>query len=190
MMPNVEITEITSSRLQAIATPLVDTWDTVITRLIDHWDATMVDRPKVVKPGEPIAMGQDGRTMIFDPASPPQLNFTTCLQIVINDQKLTKGETYWNTMMNTMIREAHKQGHDAEAIYDMLFVNAEIGQKEDNGYKFLADVGISVQGQDSNAAFRQAYQLAKANGISFEVWFKWQDNEKAAHPGHEGILSL
>lgn len=189
-MPTAEISDLTTSRLQAIAVPLVDTFDTVIARLLDHWDVTKSDQPKVVKPGEATGMKEDGRTMVFDPATPPQLNFTTCIQVIINGKKLAKGEGYWNTMMNTMIREVYAKGHNAQAIYDMLFVNAEVGEKTENGYKYLEDVGLSVQGQDSNAAFRQAYQLAALNGITFEVWFKWQDNEKAAYPNREAVLAL
>lgn len=189
-MPTAELSPLTNTRLQAIAVPLTDTHDTVITRLLDHWDATKTDQPKVMKPGEPTGMKDDGRTMIFDPATPPQLNFTNCLQVILNGKKLSKGESYWNTIMNHMIREVYAKGHNAQAIYDMLFVNAEVGQKEENGYKFLSDVGLSVQGQDSNAAFRQAYQLAVLNGISFEIWFGWQDNDKAAYPNRQGVLEL
>ena len=47
-----------------------------------------------------------------------------------------------------------------------------------------------MQGQGSNAAFRQAYQLAALNGISFEIWFGWQDNDKAAYPNRQGVLEL
>lgn len=189
-MPTAELSDLTNSRLQAIAIPLTDTHDSVIARLLDHWDATKENQPKVIKPGDPTGMKEDGRTMVFDPATPPQLNFTTPMQAIINGKKLAKGETYWNTMMNTMIREVYAKGHNAQAIHDMLFINACVGKKEDNGYKFLEDVGLSVQGQDSNAAFRQMYQLAALNGITFEVGFRWQDNEKAAYPNREAVLEL
>ncbi len=189
-MPTADLSDMTSTRLQAIAVPLVDTYDSVIARLLDHWDNTKADKPQVVKPGDPIGTQEDGRTMIFDPAMPPQLNFTTPMQAIINGKKLTKGETYWNTMMNIMIREVYAKGHNAHVIHDMLFINAYVGKKDDNGYKFLEDVGLSVQGQDSNAAFRQTYQLATLNSIGFEIKFRWQDNEKAAHPNREAVLKL
>ncbi len=190
MMPTAELSDLTNTRLQAIAIPLTDTHDSVIARLLDHWDATKSNQPKVIKPGEPIGMKEDGRMMIFDPATPPQLNFTNCVQVIINGKKLTKGESYWNTIMNVMIREVYSKGHNAQAIYDMLFVNAAVGEKTENGYKFLPEVGLSVQGQDSNAAFRQAYQLAEMHGITFEIWFAWQDNDKAAYPNRQGVFEL
>jgi hypothetical protein len=189
-MPTAELSDITNSRLQAIAIPLTDTHDSVIARLLDHWDTTKSNQPKVIRPGEPIGTKEDGRTLIFDPAVPPQLNFTSCLQVVVNGKKLTKGESYWNTIMNIMVREVYAKGHNAQSIYDMLFVNAEVGEKTENGYKFLPEVGLSVQGQDSNAAFRQAYQLAEMHEIPFEIWFAWQNNDKAAHPNRHGVLEL
>lgn len=189
-MLTVEISDSAVSRLQAIAVPLVDTWDTVITRLIDHWEATKSGLPKSTRPGDPIGTQGDGITMIFDPEAPPQLNFTTCVEITVEGRKLGKSETYWNTLMNTMVLSAHQKGYSSEDIHQNLFVNARKGRKEDSGYKYLKEAGLSVQGQDSNTAFRQAYDLARAYAIPFQVRFRWQDNDKAAYPNHYGILSL
>lgn len=190
-MATAEISDATNSRLQAIAIPLVDTHDSVIGRLLDHWEATKSNSPRFVKPGQPINTLGDG-TMQFDPANPPSLAFTSCIQIVISGEQLAKGDTYWNTMMYHMIRTVKKQKNfDSDMIFSMLSIaNAEVGIKEDNGYKFLPDVGISVQGQDSNAAFRQAYILAVLNGIKFSVHFNWQNNEKAAYPNLRGYMEF
>ena len=187
-MPNVDIADATVSRLQAIAVPLTDTFDTVVNRLLDHWDATTSSQPRLLKPGEPIRTLGDGVTMEFDPANPPNLSFTVFLQVKIEGATLVKAHHYWNYLLHAVIRAAHSKGKDAKAIHQMLFVNAELGQKEDNGYKFLSDVGISVQGQDSNTAFRQIQQLAAANDIDFELHFAWQNSEKAAYPGQRGYF--
>lgn len=190
MMPNAEISDVTSSRLQSIAVPLVDTYDSVIAKLLDHWDATKRQQPKVLKQGEPIKVLDDG-TMEFSPANPPQLSFTSCHQIEVNGALLPKNETYWNNFMIAVIREVHKRGHDAKAIYNMLQIaNAAIGEKTENGYKHLASIGLSVQGQDSNAAFKQACQLAVLNGIKFTIFFSWQNNEKAPYPNQRGYMEL
>jgi hypothetical protein len=42
------------------------------------------------------------------------------------------------------------------------------GKKEDEGYRYLADVNLSVQGQDANAAW------AKQLNCPFEVIFAWR----------------
>jgi len=190
-MPAIEISDPTNSRLQAVAIPLSDTHDSVIARLLDHWENTKLNLPKPVQQGAPIATLENGM-MQFDPANPPPLTFTTCIQIVIAGEQLSKVDTYWNNMMYQMIRTVKKQkGLDTPAIFSMLSIaNAEIGQKEDNGYKFMPDIGLSVQGQDSNAAFRQAYQLAVLAGIKFAVFFNWQNNGKAAYPNQRGYMEL
>jgi hypothetical protein len=65
-----------------------------------------------------------------------------------------------------------------------------IGKKEDNGYKYLDGVGISVQGQDANNAWRTTYRVLKAIKVPAEVTFVWQDNPKAVAPGSAGKLTV
>jgi len=72
----------------------------------------------------------------------------------------------------------------------LLTVNFVHGKRESGGYKYIPDAGISVQGQDANAAWRQTYRLASSFGISVEVEFAWQDNEKAAMPNTAGHLYI
>lgn len=190
MAPNATISDSTNARLQKIATPLVDTHDTVIARLLDLWEETKGNQPKLIKPGEPIKTLDDG-LMIFSPVNLPSLGFTTPKQIIIDGVPLPKEDTYWNSMLNLAIRRVHAKGMDARSILAMLSVaNAALGPKSDNGYKFLPDVGISVQGQDSNGAFRQAYQLAVLNGLKGEVFFNWQNNGKAAYPNARGYIEF
>lgn len=65
-------------------------------------------------------------------------------------------------------------------------MNHTTGTKADNGYKVLEDVGLSVQGQDANDAWKQSYELLKALKLPAEVTFVWQDNPKAAFPTKPG----
>lgn len=185
-MATAELSDLTVSRLQKIAIPLADTFDTVIARLLDLFEKSQSNTP--AKLGEPIKV--DGNAMYFDPNNPPNLGFTTLTRVVLNGEHLVKSDTYWNRVMIRVILEAGKHGLKVDAIVKMLFVNAVLGQKEDNGYKYLPDVGLSVQGQDSNAAFRQAFDIASKLGIKLKVYFHWQDNDKAAYPNQHGVFEL
>ena len=185
-MMTIEISDLTDARLKKIAKPLLDTYDTVIARLLDEFDAHRAAQPK--KPGEAIKV--EGNIMHFDPKNPPPLRFTTLTRVVLNGEEFPKSDTYWNRLMDRMILEAGQAGHDAEEVYKILFVNRTLGEKTDNGFTFLPEVGLSVQGQDSNAAFRQAFQLAEKLGSSLAVWFHWQGNEKAAYPNQRAACEL
>lgn len=189
MMPQVEISELTAKRLQAIAIPLEDTYDSAFARVLDHYEKSQTTTPQLVNPGEPVKI-LDGGRMQFSPANPPSLSFTGVHQVVIGNNQLPAGETNWNGMLLAMIREVHRKGFDAATINSMLFVNAKVGEMVGNGYKYMPDVGLSIQGQDSNAAFRQAYQLAAFNSIKFTVFFYWQAKQKAAYSGGQGYFEL
>jgi len=185
MPPDVSLADVTISRLQKHAQPLTDTFDTVICRLLDHYEASNIDSGK---PGQPI--GTKGTNMmVFDPTMPPQLKFTTCTHITVAGEKLPKQITYWNNLLIAVIEEVHKKGKDVQTIHEMMHVaNSVVGKREDSGYKFIPSVGLSVQGAESNAAFKQAYLLATVNKVKFTVQFVWQTNERAAHPGRYGYL--
>ena len=66
----------------------------------------------------------------------------------------------------------------------MNFVDGE-GQI-DKGYRYIPEAGLSVQGQDANAAWRAAIHLIKAANMSVDVLFRWEDKEKAAYAGKVG----
>lgn len=57
------------------------------------------------------------------------------------------------------------------------------GRKEDEGYGYLPEIDISVQGQDANAACRAIVMAAQGLGIGLDVGFMWRPKESAAYPG-------
>lgn len=185
MMPKIEIADTTDARLKHFAIPLEDTYDSVISRLLD-----MAEGKQTSLPPEPSAVAEDPATLRFSAKSLPQLRFTTLTRIELNGERLPKGETFWNKLMNRLIVEAVKNGHGKDAVFKMLFVNAVPNKKTDNGYNFIPEVGLSVQNQDANGAARQAFELADQLGFSLKVYFYWQDNPKAAHPNRRAVVEL
>lgn len=183
-MPMADLSNTTVDRLRKHAVPLQDTFDTVIVRLIDFYEDQQV--PELAKPGGPIKVSGD--LMVFDHKDPPPLAFTTLTIVLLNDEQLAKADTFWNKVLNKVIIEASKLGHDANTIYKMLSVNSIVGERTDNGYAYLMEAGVSVQNQDSNAAFKQAFKLADELGMKLTVQFYWQDNEKAAYPLKRGFI--
>jgi hypothetical protein len=64
------------------------------------------------------------------------------------------------------------------------------GRKEDEGYRFMPEIGLSIQGQDANSAWRGARHIARQLGIPVETEFLWRHKEGAAFPGVTGRLSI
>lgn len=189
-MPVIEISNETDLRLQKIAKPLVDTYDTTIARLLDQSDAL----PAVVKHAPPAAIGaplsDDGRVMEFDWRNPPSLSHTTLTLVRLNGDALVKADTYWNAVLLRVIEEAHQRGMTSDNLFKFLTVNKAKGEKVENGFKFAAGPKISFQGQTSDGAFRQIFELASKMEFELEVRFRWQPKEGAAHPNREGMFRI
>lgn len=172
-----EISEETFERLKAYAEPLVDTLDSVIHRALDALDEASGRRPPGTEPSR-----------IANPAAPPNLAHTTVRSIELCGRVLPPNETFWNTLLIAVLREAAKRGYPPESLKGLLIANSVVGRKEDEGYRYFKDLGLSIQGQDSNAAWRATYHLARALDLPLKVTFSWQDNPKAAYPGNDALF--
>jgi hypothetical protein len=172
--PQVTLESSTIERMKAHAEPLVDTFDTVVNRALDALDAQKAQSGGAAK-GE----------RILNPASPPNLAYTTVKSVVVNGQVLPASETYWNALLVAVIRESPKH-LTKEQMRKVIICNFVAGKKEDNGYKYLEDVGLSIQGQDANNAWKATYRILQALKVPVEVTFVWQDSPKAVAPGISG----
>jgi len=177
--PTISISEGLFGRLQQHAVAFVDTPETVISRALDALEA-----------GTDVSPRPTGGYRDFNPASPPNLAFTTVKKITLGEVTFKKGETYWNPLMFTCVREAAKKGLSPSQIGALMVVPHVVGKKEDNGYVFIEEAGVSVQGQASNGAWKQAHHLVVALQIPLVVEFVWQNNEKAAHPNVTGTFKV
>jgi hypothetical protein len=173
-MPNVEISMPTFTRLQKYATPLVDTAETVLLKVLDLADSAIKSDTKT-----PTQLSSD---------SVPDLTHTTLKSASIDGKALSLSGCNWNALMMAVIEKAATQLPLGSKISDLIIVNHVDSEKADNGYKFLKAVGVSVQGQNSNNAWRAITQLAKATGVKVEASFVWANHPKAAKPGQAGHL--
>ena len=178
MTPQINIENSTIERMKPHAEPLVDSYDSVINRALDALEKIKSDSGT-----------SNSLERVLNPAAPPNLAYTTVNTIVWKGNRLPPAEAYWNTFLLAVIRECGKH-MTKEQIRKLIICNFVTGRKEDNGYKYLDDVGISVQGQDANNAWKATYHILKAIKIPVEVVFTWQDNPKAASPGVVGKFNV
>jgi hypothetical protein len=186
MARSVELSEETFARLQALAVPLVDTVEDVIKKLLDNREEKASTSDPLTSGGE--NNGDDVRQ--FNPLVPPNLTHTKILAIELDGKPLGRGEANWNRVLYTMIRKAKARAWRAADLNELMGVNIVEGEKTDKGYRFLPDVGLSVQGRDANGAWRAAYHVAQQLGCQLKVKFVWLEEEGAAFPGVIGQFSI
>jgi len=181
MAPSVELSPSTFIRLQAHAVPLVDTIESVINRLLDTFET---------KGGVPVA-GEEGENVRqFNPHTPPDLTHTKVLAVEFDGKALERGDANWNGLLNAAVRKAKGKAKSAADLKRLLAVNFVEGSKADEGYRFLSDIGLSVQGQDANGAWRAARHVAQQVGCPLTVTFVWREKEGAAFPGAMGQFAM
>lgn len=182
-MPTFDVSDALFARAQSHAVPLVDTLEDVMNRAFDALEGKA--QLKV-----PSAAAAASGIHPYDPASPPNLTHSQPTSIKIDGDEIPKGQLYWNHLMLKMIDRAVAAGKKGADLVSLMVVPAVAGTKTDHGYNVMPKAGISVQGQDSNGAWKQIHHLAQELGTKLEIVFRWQNNPKAAKPGGMGSLMV
>jgi hypothetical protein len=176
MSPQVTISAGTFARLQRCAEPLVDDIESVINKLIDNFEKKPED-PTLVPTTKDYGLG-----------SPPDLTFTKLLSAEVAGQPLKKVD--WNALLIALVELAATKAKPGEEVAELVVVKHVIGEKTENGYRFIPSAGISVQGQDANYCWKGVAHIANKLNVPVKAFFRWYDNEKASKPGETGKLRL
>lgn len=180
-MPNVTIENATFERLQGHAKPLVDTIDSVIARALDA-----LERQTGHPEATPMTVETNERDI--NPRELPKLTHTKVLDAALGGRQIERPN--WNLLLDEALRLGMKHVGSFDKLQQLCPVNMIKGRKEDDGYGYLADIDISVQGQDSNGACRGIVTMAQALGISLEIGFMWRHKESAAFPGERARIRI
>lgn len=178
MAHTLTISDETFARLQRFAVPLVDTSEMVINKALDA----------LVAAGGKVETSSPKPPKEFDSAAAPSLTHTKVLKASLLGSEIVYPDNNWNGLMLHTIKAAFEKLKDRQAVANLVVVNKVLGKKEVEGFKYLPEIGISVQGQDSNKAWKAIHHIANSLGFSVEVVFAWYENPKAAHPGAMGRL--
>jgi len=184
MMPVVRINDATFSDLKSISawfgtkTP-AETIDRIVRQAMEELGLERDDQP-------PEGTVNASGAMQFEAA--PSLAFAKPLTATINNKNLQRPR--WSSILLTMIAQVKaKSGLTGDKLVRELGVPAKAERFEDEGFKFYDDLGISVQGQSSNDAWKEVSRLAEKYRIPVTVEFWWRQNPKAQYPGKTGTLS-
>ena len=185
MSPLIEISSQTFARLQKHAVPLIDNIESVINRFIDHYEG-QTGTPVSTVPGS----DQQPNIRQFISVSPPDLTHTKILAIEFKGKPFEQGRMNWGSLLLAAIREAKSIAKSVSEFKRLVLVNFVEREKKDDGYKFYSDIGLSIQGQDSNYAWKGVYHIAQTLGLQVQVTFAWREKDGAAFPGIIGQFSI
>lgn len=180
-MPEITIQDPTFARLQRHAKPFIDTPESVINRALDALEAAGV--PSANRGGQVSETEHH-----IDPRQLPSLTHTKVLSATIDGKTIAKAN--WNLLLDEMLRLAMNRLGSIYKLRQLVPVNMVKGRKDDEGYGYLVDIDISVQGQDANAACRAIVTVAQGLGLALDLVFMWRLKEDAAHPGERARLSI
>jgi hypothetical protein len=129
-----------------------------------------------------IRTGHD--TMEFKTA--PGLAFTKPLAASVNGKQIRSPR--WSAILLNVITQLAAKGLKGEKLVRELGIPAKAEKYEDEGFKYHADLGISIQGQSAADAWREIERIADKWKFPVSIEFWWRQNSKAQHPGRTGIL--
>lgn len=184
MMPVVRISDATFVDLKSISTWLgTDTPSKTIENLVrDKMDALDLERDVNDEQSEVVA--SEGDVSVFERT--PGLTFTRILSATMNGKSLSKPN--WAGLLIEMAKHVKAKGFVEDRLATELQIPTNSEAYEEEGYRFYPELGISVQGQSAQDAWKEVSRLADKHRIPVEVKFQWRENEKAQHPGRVGII--
>ena len=187
MMPLINISQPLYDKIKGLAEPFVDTPESVITRCVDFYASSY----GAAKSVSATTQGSGDPVMTLSGDTPPDLTFTRILSVKFNGAALSKSSLYWNTLMYDAVARAAGKLKSPEKLKQMILVNYVDGEgAAKSGYRFILVAGLSIQGQDANAAWKTVFHLVKALGFTIDVLFMWENKDKALHPGKRSQMIL
>jgi hypothetical protein len=195
LMKEVLIPDTLYKKLQSIAIPFEDTVATVIERLLDEHELKRLsgelDLDEEELDLDELDLSDEDELsldlLVLNPDNPDSLYHTRVLRAILGGQEIYNPK--WNKIVHTAHRIALQQGIPIETLIKLSLSNVVKGKKIDSGFHYLPDSDISIQGMDSNQAWKHSLDLMKYLKLPIEVHFKWRDKEEAAFPNQQGMLA-
>ena len=173
-MRTIRVDDLTYERLGSHAFPF-ETENQVINRALDALDK----QADTLSPTSGSGMGSE---RWIDPLRLPDMMFTKVLDATIQGKVVTRPN--WNRLLLRIVRLANEHAKDFEELTRLFpITNMVSGRKVDQGYRYLSDINVSVQGQSAYSACSTIVMTAQKLDIALDIGFMWRDKEEAAHPG-------
>lgn len=179
-MPDIVIEQSTFERLQRHAKPLVDTSDTVVNRALD----ALEHREGSPACGEGAGIAERS----IDPRRLPNLTHTKVLDASLDGESIANPN--WNKLLDRALVLAKERLGTRGKLMKLCPARIVRGRKEDEGYRYLAEIDVSVQGLPATGACEALVAAVQGSGIALEVGFRWRPRKEAAYPGEWARLRV
>ena len=185
---HIEIPEPLLKRLQKHATPFIDTPVTVIERWANFYEEHFRESSSngsAIQTNSNLDRMHVESVLQFDPKRPPSLLHTRV-------RGEFSGIPYSN--WNDLVRIAHieafkKKARTFEGLRSATRAQIKMGNHSTEGYRFVPEINISIQGVDADRAWEYSLRLAIYLNDSLTAEVEWRENDKAAYPGQRGMMS-
>ena len=174
-MPHIEIEQNDYERLQKMAEPFVDTPASVLTRVLDAFMAAS-DAEAIVEAHE-IVSGVEEYDF-YD--APPLVHVKLISGRIGSTEPITKT---WDGMVRHAVELVLARVDGVSAAKPLLDLNMVEGEKVDDGYKFVPELGISYQGVSAQHAAKVVANAARFLRQEALVEFHWRNKAEAHFPG-------
>lgn len=182
MMPVVRLNDATFADLKTLATWL---GTETPSQTIDAIVAQTMTKLDLERDVEEVAIA-DSDSDLLEFKAAPGLAFTRVLGATVDGQPLPKAN--WASLLLAVVAAVKSQGLSADELVKALDIPASRSKLNTQGYTYYQHLGISVQGQSAQDAWKECERLATKFQVPVEVHFQWRDNPKAQHPGRQGAL--
>jgi len=183
-MPVVRLSDSTMEKLRPLAVPLEDSVDSLLSRLADAAHAGV---PYKLPASTKHAAAKPQPPSLTNGERPHDLAFTRLVSAEFEGSELIRCN--WNTLAKHVHEIAFKRLGSFEALQRATRARIRPGRYEEDGFTYLPEANLSIQGMDSNMAWDSCVSLARAMVATLSVELEWRNNPKAARPGERTRLS-
>lgn len=182
-MPHtVTLSDPTFAMLQTLAKPFVDTPESVIATLADE----EIKRRATGASRKATGPAVDDSSLRLDPDRHESLTHAKLLAASFDGRDIHRPK--WNGLLDHVHIVARQRLGSFEAVQKISGAHLRPGRYEEDGFHYLADADMSIQGVDSNLAWSHSLGIARHLRTTLRVRFEWRHKDGAARPGQVAIL--
>lgn len=181
MAHNIALSDSTFAKLQGLARPFVDTPESIIVNLADE----ELKRRKV-ELSRASASAAPETELRLDPDRSESLTHSKLLAATFDGKEIHRPK--WNGLLDHAHVMARQRLGSFEAVQKISGANIRPGQYEEEGFHYLKDADLSIQGVDSNLAWSHSLGIARHLRTAIRVKLQWRHKEGAARPGQVAVL--